>query len=48
MKKALVAALAMAGLGVQAHAADWVPPKSPGSSIPDNLTWYGITPIGVL
>jgi predicted porin len=47
MKKALVAALAMAGLGVQAHAADWVPPKVP-DPIPDNLTWYGITPIGVL
>src|ERR1700748_1348463 len=47
MKKALVAALAVTALGVQAHAADWVPPKVP-DPIPDNLTWYGITPIGVL
>ena len=47
MKKTLVVALAMTGLAVQAHAADWVPPKVP-DPIPDNLTWYGITPIGAL
>ncbi len=47
MKKTLIIALATAGLAVQAHAADWVPPKVP-DPIPDNLTWYGITPIGAL
>jgi predicted porin len=47
MKKALVIALATADLTVQAYAADWVPPKVP-DPIPDNLTWYGITPIGAL
>jgi predicted porin len=47
MKKALAIALAMSGLAVNAYAADWVPPKVP-DPIPDNLTWYGITPIGVL
>jgi predicted porin len=47
MKKTLIIALATAGLAVQAHAADWVPPKVP-DPIPDNLTWYGITPVGAL
>jgi predicted porin len=50
MKKALVIALATAGimgLAINAYAADWVPPKVP-DPIPDNLTWYGITPIGAL
>lgn len=47
MKKALAIALAMTGLTVNAYAADWVPPKVP-DPIPDNLTWYGITPIGAL
>jgi opacity protein-like surface antigen len=47
MKKALAIALAMTGLAGSAYAADWVPPKVP-DVIPDNLTWYGITPIGVL
>src|SRR6185437_159974 len=47
MKKALALALVMTGFAVNAQAADWVPPKVP-DPIPDNLTWYGITPIGVL
>jgi predicted porin len=47
MKKALVVGLAVAGLAGQAYAGDWVPPKVP-DPIPDNLTWYGITPIGAL
>lgn len=47
MKKALAVALAMTGLAATAHAADWTPPKIP-DPIPDNLTWYGITPIGAL
>jgi predicted porin len=47
MKKALVTALAMTGFAANAYAADWVPPKVP-DPIPDNLTWYGITPVGVL
>jgi predicted porin len=47
MKKALAIALAMTGLAGTAYAADWTPPKVP-DPIPDNLTWYGITPIGVL
>ena len=47
MKKALAIALAMTGVAVSAQAADWTPPKVP-DPIPDNLTWYGITPIGVL
>lgn len=47
MKKALALALALSGLAASARAADWVPPKVP-DPIPDNLTWYGITPIGAL
>jgi len=47
MKKALAIALAMTGLAGSAYAADWTPPKIP-DPIPDNLTWYGITPIGAL
>jgi len=50
MKKALVTALAISGLAmtvINTQAADWVPPKVP-DVIPDNLTWYGITPIGAL
>jgi predicted porin len=47
MKKTLVIALATAGLTVQAYAADWVPPKVP-DPIPENLTFWGITPIGAL
>ena len=47
MKKALLTALAVTGLAANAYAADWTPPKVP-DPIPDNLTWYGITPIGVL
>ena len=47
MKKTLVFAVAIAGLAAQAHAADWTPPKAP-DPIPDNLSWYGITPIGAL
>lgn len=47
MKKALALALVMTGFAVNARAADWVPPKVP-DPIPDNLTWYGITPIGAL
>src|ERR1700722_71705 len=47
MKKALVTALAMTGLAVNAYATDWVPPKVP-DPIPDNLTWYGITPYATL
>ncbi|MFZ0766401.1 porin [Bradyrhizobium sp.] len=47
MKKALALALVMTGFAVDAYAADWVPPKVP-DPIPDNLTWYGITPIGAL
>jgi predicted porin len=47
MKKALAIALAMTGLAGGAYAADWTPPKVP-DPIPENLTWYGITPIGVL
>jgi predicted porin len=46
-KKALAIALAMTGLAGSAYAADWTPPKVP-DPIPDNLTWYGITPIGAL
>src|ERR1700722_4244696 len=46
-KKALAIALAMTGLANTAYAADWTPPKVP-DPIPDNLTWYGITPIGAL
>jgi predicted porin len=46
-KKALAIALAMTGLAGTAYAADWTPPKVP-DPIPDNLTWYGITPIGAL
>ena len=46
-KKALAIALAMTGLASTAYAADWTPPKVP-DPIPDNLTWYGITPIGAL
>ncbi len=47
MKKALAIALALSGLAASAQAADWTPPKVP-DPIPDNLTWYGITPIGAL
>jgi predicted porin len=47
MKKALALALAMSGLAANAYAADWTPPKVP-DPLPDNLTWYGITPIGAL
>ena len=47
MKKVLALALVMTGFAVNAEAADWVPPKVP-DPIPDNLTWYGITPIGAL
>jgi predicted porin len=47
MKKALVIALATAGLTAQAYAADFVPPKVP-DVLPDNLSWYGITFIGAL
>jgi predicted porin len=47
MKKALAIALAMTGLAGTAYAADWTPPKVP-DPIPDNLSWYGITPIGAL
>lgn len=46
MRKTLLFVVAMAslgvGVGVQAHAADWVPPKIP-DPLPDSLTWYGIT-----
>jgi predicted porin len=47
MRKTLLVAVAMAslgyqGLGIEAHAADWVPPKIP-DPLPDSLTWYGIT-----
>ena len=47
MKKALAIALAMTGLAGTAYAADWTPPKVP-DPIPENLTFWGITPIGVL
>lgn len=47
MKKALAFALALTGLADTAYAADWTPPKVP-DPIPDNLTWYGITPVGAL
>src|ERR1700743_294412 len=47
MKKALAIALAMTGLAGSAFAADWVPPKVP-DPIPENLTFWGITPIGAL
>jgi predicted porin len=42
MRKTLLAFVAMTSLGVQANAADWVPPKIP-DPLPDSLTWYGIT-----
>jgi predicted porin len=47
MKKALALVLALTGTAGTAYAADWTPPKVP-DPIPDNLTWYGITPIGAL
>jgi predicted porin len=47
MKKALALALAMTGLAGTAYGADWTPPKVP-DPIPENLTWYGITPVGAL
>jgi predicted porin len=47
MKKTLALALALAGVAGSAHAADWTPPKVP-DPIPENLTWYGITPVGAL
>ncbi|HET7886119.1 MAG TPA: porin [Bradyrhizobium sp.] len=47
MKKALAIALTMTGLAGSAYAADWTPPKVP-DPIPENLTFWGITPIGVL
>jgi predicted porin len=46
-KNAFVIALALTGMGFSAHAADWTPPKVP-DPIPDNLTWYGITPYATL
>src|SRR5579864_7260278 len=42
MRKTLLLLAAMAAFGVQAHAADWVPPKIP-DPLPDSLTWYGVT-----
>jgi predicted porin len=44
MRKRLLLAVAMASLGVggEAYAADWVPPKIP-DPLPDSLTWYGVT-----
>jgi predicted porin len=47
MKKALALAFAMTGLAGNAFAADWDPPKV-SDPIPDNLTFWGITPIGAL
>jgi predicted porin len=47
MKKTLALAFALSGLAVSAQAQQWTPPKVP-DPIPDNLTWYGITPIGAL
>jgi predicted porin len=46
MRKTLIVAAVMASLGmsmgIQAQAADWVPPKIP-DPLPDSLTWYGVT-----
>jgi predicted porin len=47
MRKTLVLALGIISMTASARAADWVPPKVP-DPIPDNLTWFGITPIGAL
>ena len=42
MRKIAIVAIAMASLGIQARAADWVPPNIP-DPLPDSLTWYGVT-----